>query len=190
MFQSIVEKLASTAIAVGSLFFTSVTGTNATFENPQIQESGSQVVISANLTNCFTDELDRIIQSGRPVRINFRVTLHQTGAPQVVLLQDFYHEVQYSLVDHVYQVYFSESNHTTNAATLDEMHSQMSGIDRYRVIDESTLTDDTQYYIQIRAYMEKIKLPGMKEEINLMNYWNNTEPLLISDAFSKEDLAL
>jgi len=190
MFQSIVEKLASTAIAVGSLFFTSVTGTNATFENPQIQESGSQVVISTNLTNCFTDELDRIIQSGRPVRFNFRVTLHYSGSQQVVLLQDFYHEVQYSLVDHVYQVYFSEREQTVNAATLEEMHTRMSGVDQYQVIDENTLSDNTEYYIQIRAYMEKISLPGMKEEINLMNYWNNTEPLLISGAFDKDDLAL
>ncbi len=189
MFQSIVEKLAATAIAVGSVFFTTVDGTNAVFENPEIHTNGGKVVISATLSNCFTEELDRIFQSGRPVRFYFRVTLHRSGSGQVVRFNDFHHQVRYDLVDQYYQIYLSEKEQTVNAVSLEEVHRYMTTIQEYQVIDESALENDQQYYVEIRAYMLKIRLPGVKDEINMMSYWNKTEPTIRTELFAKEDLA-
>ncbi|HKJ68066.1 MAG TPA: DUF4390 domain-containing protein [bacterium] len=189
MFQSIVEKLAATAIAVGSVFFTTVDGTNAVFENPEIHTNGGQVVISATLNNCFTEELDRLFQSGRPVRFYFRVTLHRNGTGQVIQFNDFHHQVRYNLVDQYYQIYLSEKDQTMNAVSLEEVHRHMTAIRGYQVIDESALETGQEYYVEIRAYMLKMSLPGVKDEIDMMSYWNKTEPAIRTEPFAKEDLA-
>ncbi len=190
MFHSLVQKLASTAIALGSIFFSSVNGTDAVFQNPEIYSTGGQIVVSTTLSNCFTSELDRIIQSGKPVRFYFRVSVSDAGSGKVLLFRDFYHQVRYNLVDHYYQVYHSEHDQTMDLSSLDEVHRSISEIQGYQVVYENLLDNDRQYYIQISAYMEKIQLPGIQEEINLMSYWNNSEPQLESAPFYKRDLAL
>jgi len=188
MFQSIVERLAATAIAVGSVFFPTVDGTNAVFENPEINVNGGQVVISATLNNCFTEELDRIIQSGNPVRFYFRVSL-MDGDDQVIRFMDFHHQVRYNLVDQYYQVYYSEREQSLNLSTIEDAHNYMSAINEYRVIDENALEVGAEYSIEIRAYMLNMNLPGAQDEIDMMGYWNNTEPVIKTSAFTKEDLA-
>jgi len=190
MFETLAQKVATTAIAIGSLFFTSISGTNAVFDNPQIDVNGSKITITAQLKNCFTEEMDQLFQSGQHVRFYFRVSIRKKNSDKVVIVKDFYHQIKYSLVDNYYQVYSSETDQTVNAVTLGEAHQEMASITQYEIIDADYLDQDEQYYIQVTAYMKNIRLPGMNEELNLMSYWNGTEPTIQSDAFDKSVLAL
>lgn len=190
MFETIAQKVATTAIAIGSLFFTSITGTNAVFENPQIDVNGSKITISAELDNCFTQELDQLFQSGQPVRFYFRVSIRETSSDKVLVVKDFYHQIKYSLVDNYYQVYFSETDQTVIAVTLEEAHQEMASISKYGVIDAKYLSNNKQYYLQVAAFMKNIRLPGMQDDLNLMGYWNGVEPTIKSETFDKSLLAL
>lgn len=190
MFETLAQKVASTAIALGSLFFSSITGTNATFDNPQINVNASKITITTQLKNCYTEEMDRLFQSGQPVRFYFRVSIKQNRNDKVLIVKDFYHQIKFSLVDNYYQIYLSETDETINAVTLEEAHREMASIARYEVIDANYLERDRQYYIHLTAYMKDIRLPGMQENINLMSYWKGVEPTLKSNAFDKSVLAL
>lgn len=195
MFESWVQKLASTAIAVGSMFFTSITGTNATFQNPAVNIEGSQIVISTELHDCFTEELDRILQSGKPVRFNYRVQIFQRFDSEgkkdsVVLSKEFYHQVRYNLVDNFYRVYLSEKDETKDVLSIGEVHTALSTLNNYEVIEADQLDNDGQYFIRISAFLDKIRLPGMKEDLDLMSYWNDTPPSLVTQTFDRSVLAL
>ncbi len=190
MFESIAQQITTTAITLGSLLFGSVVGTNATFDTPRISVNGSKIVISAELVNCYTEELDKIFQSGKPVRIYFRVSLHEGKTNNPVLVRDFYHQVRYSLVDKYYDVYFSEHDVNRTALTTGEVHEHLSTIDQYEVIEADNLRPGTEYYIKITAFMKDIRLPGINEDISLMSYWKGREPQLKSESFEKSVLAL
>ena len=195
MLETWVQKLASTAIAVGSMFFTSITGTNATFQNPAVEIEGSQIVISAELHDCFTEELDRILQSGKRVRFNYRVEIYQhldgeAVEDTVILSKEFYHQVRYNLVDNFYRLHFSESNDTREVLSIGEVHTALTSIRKCEVIGADQLEDDGEYYIRLTAYLHKIQLPGMKEELNLMSYWNDEAPILVTETFDRSVLAL
>jgi len=190
MFEAIAQRITSTAIALGSMVFASVAGTNATFDAPDITVSGSKIVISTQLTECFTEELDKIFQSGQPIRIYFRVSLHEQQSDNPVLVKDFYHQVRYSLVDKYYEVYLSEKDASTTAISIGEVHRNLASVNQYGVIEADYLEPGTHYYIRITAYMQKIQLPGMEDEIDLMNYWNGKEPELRTEPFEKSMLAL
>lgn len=190
MFETIAQKVATTAIAIGSLFFTSITGTNAVFDNPQIDVNGSKITITAQLKNCYTEEMDQLFRSGQQVRFYFRVSIREQKSDKVIIVKDFYHRIKYSLVDNYYQVYFSETDQTVNAVTLEEAQEEMASITQYEIIDAEYLDRDKQYYIQVTAYMKNIRLPGMQEDIHLMSYWKGVEPTIKSDAFDKSVLAL
>jgi len=195
MLETWVQKLASTAIAVGSMFFTSITGTNATFQNPAIDIEGSQIVVSADLHDCFTEELDRILQSGKPVRFNYRVEIFQkldgnAKEDTVVLAKEFYHQVRYNLVDNFYRIYISENGETEDVLSIGEVHTKLSTITNYKVIEADQLESDKKYYIRLTAFLHKIQLPGMKEELDLMSYWNDTAPFLVTQTFDRSMLAL
>ncbi len=195
MFETWVQKLASTAIAVGSMFFTSISGTHATFEQPSVDVNASQIVVSAKLTNCFTDELDRILQSGKRVRFNYRVEVYQkldnSGANDTVIVKkEFYHQVRYNLVDSFYRIVTSENNETTDVLSIGEAHTLLTTLKNLKVIEADQLPASGEYYIKITAFLNKIKLPGMKEDLNLMSYWNDEQPTLVTQTFDRTILAL
>lgn len=190
MFEAIAQRITTTAIALGSLLFGSVAGTNATFDTPDIKINGSKIVISAQLENCYTEELDKIFRSGKPVRIYFRVSLHEEQSDNPILVRDFYHQVRYSLVDKYYDVYYSELDVSKTALEIEEVHEYMATIDQYEVIEADNLQPGTSYYIRITAFMKNIRLPGIREDINLMSYWKGREPELKSESFEKSVLAL
>lgn len=185
MFESIAQKLFTTAIAVGSVLFGTVEGTNATFTNIDYARSGNNVVISTRLENCFTEELDKLIQSGKSLQINFRVAVHNARNKEVMTIMDFYHQVRYNLVDEFYQIELTESERTVTAVTLEEVHKIMATVGNVVVLDANNMEPDQSYRVEITAYMETIQLSGREKEINLMNYWNNKEPISRTEAFTR-----
>jgi len=195
MVETWVQKLASTAIAVGSMFFTSITGTHATFEQPSVDVNGSQIVVSATLTNCFTEELDRILQSGKQVRFNFKVEVFQKSEEpnipdSVVVSKEFYHQVRFNLVDNFYRIVISENDDVKDVLSIGEAHTLLTTIKNYKAIEADQLPDSGEFYIKITAFLHKIKLPGMKEDLDLMSYWNDEEPTLVTQTFDRTVLAL
>lgn len=190
MFETLAQKVATTAITIGSLFFTSIAGTNAIFNNPEVDVKGSKITVTTELRDCYTEELDRLFQSGQPVRFYFRVSIRENQNDKVLIVKDFYHQIKYSLVDGYYQIYFSETDETINTVTLEEAHQEMASIDNYEVVDAEFLDGNKRYYFHMTAYMKNIRLPGMQEEINLMSYWKGVEPTIKSNPFDKSVLAL
>jgi len=189
MFESIAKQFATTAIALGSMLFGTVAGTDATFTPAELSSNGNEIVITTRLDDCFTEEMDKLFQSGKSITINFRMTVHNSNN-DVILFNDFYHQVKYSLVDDYFQVHLSEHERTLSVMTIEEVHDLLASVSNYEVMELSRLEPEEQYQIQLISYMEEISLPGREEQIHLMNYWNNTEPTLRTPAFDRTQFAL
>ena len=189
MFSTLYQKIITTVLVLGTAVFTNIPGTDPEFSNGLIEQNGTQLVCSADLSNCWTPEFDRIIQSGQTIVINYRVELiSETG----ILPQDtknFRHELRYNVLDETFTVNLRESGTTRTLKNLAEVKTLITHIDRYAFSDVSDLKSNQTYFIRVSAGLNRITLPGMNEPFNLMNYWKNVRPTYLSEPFTKTDFS-
>lgn len=176
----------ATVIAIGSMFYSTISGVIAEFEELKVRAKGDELVISARLVNCFSEDLDTIFKSGREIRIYYHVELLDATDGNPVEERTFYHAIRYSLVEDVYEIFHSNNEGRTAGLTLERAKEMMSVIDDVAVFPSSGLSSGTPYTVKITAYIEKIRLPGMDEELNLMFYWNSLRPTVTSGPFTKD----
>lgn len=174
----------ATIISVGSLFYSAILGVNAEFDELLLKSRGDRLVLSTQLTNCFSDDLDRIFSSGKEVKINFIVQVLDKVKDKLAQETAFYHSIRFSLIEKVYTVHLSEIEEDRYGLTLEEAKNLIVEIEEYFVISENLLQDRGLYEVKITASMGKIFLPGMDEKTNLMFYWNSLKPTVSSDSFT------
>ena len=185
-FSLLSKKIATAVIAIGSMFYSTISGVSAEFEDLQIGTRGDQLVLSTGLLNCFSEDLDRLWSSGREIRIYFLVELMETGSDEPESEITFYHSVKYSLIDRIYEVFYSNSGDRFSSISLDRAKEKMAEIREVSVAAASQLTSEARYFLRMTAYMEKIQLPGMEEKLNLMFYWSSIKPTVKSEPFTRE----
>lgn len=186
IFTVVSKKIVATVIAIGSMFYSTISGVVAEFDDIQLRAKGDQLVLSTGLLNCFSEDLDRIFSSGREIRIQYLVQVF--GAPDEEPFHEmtFYHAVEYSLVDGVYEVFRSADGEQFEGLTLERAKEMLSQINEITVVLASQLSFGVEYSVKVQAHMGNIQLPGSEDELNLMFYWSSLKPTAISDSFTKE----
>jgi len=185
-FSLLSKKIVATVIAIGSMFYSTISGVVAEFDELHLRTRGDQLVLSTNLLNCFSEDLDRIFSSGKEIKIHFLVEVLNATNEETTHDTTFYYSVKYSLVDRIYEVVRSNSGERFSGLSLEGAKEKVAEIDEITVILASQLTFGVQYLVRVTASMEKIRLPGMEEELNLMFYWNSLKPVAISGPFTKD----
>lgn len=185
MLSAITQKITSLIIAAGSLFLSSVTGTNAVFEDVEIIRYDNRIVFSATLSNCFNEELDKIFLSGEIIRINFVIQTFEKGNREPIDEKTFHHHIKYDLVDQYYEVYISEKDDNFIIEDIAESKIQLAKIEEFEIIKTDLLELGRKYYIKLTAEMESIYLDALKKNIDLMLYWNNKRATCRTQEFEK-----
>ena len=188
MFNAITQKITSLVVAAGSLFLSSVTGTNAVFEEIEIIRKNNRIVLSATLTNCFSEELDKIFLSGEIIRINFQVNTFEKNNNEPIDEKIFYHFIKYDLVDQYYEIYLSEKDKNLIVEDIIESKTHLAKIEEYVVIETNLLELGKKYYVRLIASMESIHLDALNKNIDLMIYWNKKRATCITQEFEKSIL--
>ncbi|MFQ6612797.1 MAG: DUF4390 domain-containing protein [Fidelibacterota bacterium] len=186
IFSVLSRKIVTAVISIGSLFYSTIPGTNASFTDLLLSIKGQQLVLSTHLENCFSDELDQVFRSGKEIKIYFRVELVQAGNNKSVKDTTFYHSISYSVLDDVFDVYLTETETRYPNLNLEQAKEFLVEIEGYRAITVDQLKKDRTYYLRLEAKMDKIKLQGMEEPLNLMFYWNSLKPVVQSTPFTQE----
>ena len=186
IFTLVSKKIVATVIAIGSMFYSTISGVVAEFDDIHLRARGDQLVLSTRLLNCFSEDLDRIFSSGREIRIHYLVQVFGAPGEEPYHEMTFYHAVKYSLVDRIYEVFRSADGERFEGLTLEEAREMLSQIDEVTVVLASQLSFGVEYSVKVQAHMGKTQIPGSEDELNLMFYWNSLKPTATSDPFTKD----
>jgi len=190
MLQFIADKLGVGALFISQLLLTAVVGTEPYFQDVRLEVNGDRLLCSGRLVKSFTPDLDILLQSGDTVIIHFKVDLVSATHDSVVARADWKHQFIYSLLDDDYTIFRSEKDQSLKAFSFDVAKKMWVEIDNALLCRMRVMEDDKRYYLRISAFMEELILPGIKNKINLMSFWNRIQPVHVSDQFEKRQLVL
>jgi hypothetical protein len=182
------KKVITTVIAIGSMFYSTIDGVNATFSDIEFYSQGQHLYISTNLTNCFTEDLDLILVSGERITIFYQLDLISDGNKNPVYSDTLYHSIQYSPVDQIFQVYQSNYQNYTSYESLENAKNDLVLLNDVPIIELNNLIDTNLYSLRLSAWMGTVQIAGMDKPLNLMYYWNSIKPEKESAKFIKADL--
>lgn len=184
------KKVISAIIAVGSMFYSTIDGVTPSLNVPELHYKNDYVFVSTTIENCFTEELDQIFFSGYAIPLNFSVELYsgRNKVPDSTFI--FYHTLKYYPIGKDFSVYFSERDETITSLNIDQAKALFTRVANYRVISSRLINANNNYYFKITAWLNKIQLEGMEEELNLSFYWNSIKPNSASAIFSKSDFQI
>lgn len=190
IFAAFSKKVISTIIAVGSMFYSTIDGVTPNMNIPELQYKNDYVLVSTMIENCYTEEFDQIFYSGNLIPIYFAVELYQEGKKKPDSTYTFYHSLQYSHIGNDFTIYYSEQDKTTSSLNINQVKQLFPRVTNYRVTSSNNITDDIYYYFKMTAWLDKIHLEGMEEELNLLYYWNSIKPNSKSKLFTKSDFQI
>ena len=183
MVESFIEHLISSVIAVGSLLFPFITGTNASFDDVNFYVNGNSMYFSGQLINCYTTEFDEILKSGQTITLNFKFELYKQNGKKPVFSHNIYRTLKYDLVDESFTLFLSENRLSLYLNSVEGMHEEFTKIRNYKVLNSVKIREGQRYFIRISAYLEKITFYDISEKFDLMLYWNNSVPVIESKMF-------
>ena len=190
IFAAFSKKVISTIIAVGSMFYSTIDGVTPSMSTPDIGFKNENLFISTTINNCYTEELDQILNSGNVIPLYFSVELYQEGKKKPDSTFSFYHSLQYSPIGNDFSIYYSERDEVITSLNLDQAKILFPQIINYRATSATSINDNINYYLKITAWLDKIHLEGMEEELNLLFYWNSIKPYSASTIFTKSDFQI
>ena len=190
IFAAFSKKVISTIIAVGSMFYSTIDGVTPSMSTPDIGFKNENLFISTTIDNCYTEELDQILNSGNVIPLYFSVELYQEGKKKPDSTFSFYHSLQYSPIGNDFSIYYSERDEVITSLNLDQAKILFPQIINYRATSATSINDNINYYLKITAWLDKIHLEGMEEELNLLFYWNSIKPYSASTIFTKSDFQI
>ncbi len=167
------------------MFFSSISGINAEFQPLDLETKGGYLQVSTELDPCFTEEFDRIILTGYPVRFEFTASVYEKGSNRAVYETKFYHEIRHHLLDRTFTVYLSESDLTIETETLEKAKDLMRIVNKVPTAPSEIFETGKIYYLKINAGLNKIYMENIKKEVNLIFYWNGIRPEKASSEFTR-----
>ena len=187
IFAAFSKKVISTIIAVGSMFYSTIDGVTPTMKTPELHYKNEYIFVSTTLENCYTEDLNQIFYSGNIIPVYFSVDLFQTSKKDPDSTFTFYHTLQYSPIGNDFTIFHSELDETMSSLNFEQVKILLTRLTNYRVTSSNNIDDDNYYYIKITAWLDKIHLEGMDEELNLLYYWNSIKPYSKTVQFTKSD---
>ncbi len=190
MFEAFAQTMASWVIAVGSILIPPEANTDVGFSNPLLALEGNNIVLSVDIIDWHTEELDRILEAGQTVTIEFDLEVFRPDSAAPHRSYSFNHAVTLDLIDRMYHVNCSEQNLEHETTVENEMRRHVGAIRSLPVVGLEELNGDTTLYFQLRAYLQDINLPGLMRDLDLARLWPKGGLSLTSNAFRRSDFIL
>lgn len=151
-----------------SCFFSALTGASygaykeATISDFLIVANNEEIKISFKVNDCFTSEIEEAILNGIPTTFIFKVNVKKERKKWADLLiqeHTFKHTVKYDILNKVFSVKLSEKGNEIQTVDFNEAKQILSSIKDFKTIPASKLKKNNIYMIEMKAELEKFKLP-------------------------------
>jgi len=121
------------------------------------------LTVSFTVTDCFTDDLNRAIESGIDTTFTFLIRLYETRKfrrDKRIADRKIKHTIKYDHLKKIYEVKLSEQSNTIVTVTdYDVAQGLMSRVQDLEVCSLEQLTEGRNYKLQMMAELDKIRLP-------------------------------
>ncbi|MBC8477957.1 MAG: DUF4390 domain-containing protein [Candidatus Delongbacteria bacterium] len=190
MFEALSQTLAAWVIAAGSVFVSPESSTEVDFSQPTLTLEENRIVLSVELVDWHTEEMDRILESGQTLTIHFDLDVYQEREQAPYNSYSFDHAITMDLIDQTYHINCSEQELEYQTTTLNEMRNHAGSLRSFNLLDLNELQGDTSFVFELRAHLENIDLPGLMNDFDMMRYWRGKIPRLESPSFKRSDFLL
>jgi hypothetical protein len=128
-----------------------------------ITTNSNHLVVYLMVNQCFTEEMNRAIESGILTTFNFFIHLYERRQywwDRKIASLEIRHSIKFDNIKKSYEVTLSErENETITVKDFDQAKRIMSEIVALKVIPIRHLKRDRRYQLQMMAQLDKIKLP-------------------------------
>lgn len=185
MFEFLTQTFNASLIAVTQLFLSSVVTSNPWFEGLDLQYSGvkHEIVCSTKLADSFTETLDDVLLSGENITLHFRFELFVPGEAKPLQVKEVVNGFRYDEETESYYLVNSESGELERFFTIEAAKDTYISVSNLIIVDTKRLAGDQDYFVQVTAFLDPIKLDDMSESVNLMLRWASVKPTIVSDKF-------
>ena len=142
-----------------------------------VTNTQEHVLVYCKLKNCFTTEIEEAILAGISTTFIFTIELYRqrdfwTDKKEAVL--EIKHSVKYDSVKKTLYVSFTEIDKDPEQfKELAKAEKAMADLSGVPVAPLSRLIRDNQYYIRVKAKLDKVNLPGeLKNTLIFSSLWH------------------
>jgi hypothetical protein len=168
------EKIMSGLISISMMLFSSYEGNNASFASLRANLFENNMVVSAKLENAFENDFEEIFKLGIEIDIFFRLKI--TSQNNQIFHSVFSHKVEYDPLLKRYFVNLEEQDKQAIASTYDELIEMIS---QFEFDFKETIPQ--RVTVELSAYLEKLFLPNLEKEYDLMMLWKMKNPVITSN---------
>ncbi|MBT4035965.1 MAG: hypothetical protein HOB84_16055 [Candidatus Marinimicrobia bacterium] len=185
MFEFLTQTFNASLIAVTQLFLSSVATSNPWFEGLDLQYSGvkHEIVCSTKLADSFTETLDDVLLSGENITLHFRFELFAPGVARPLQMKEVVNGFRFDKETESYYLVNSESGELERFFTIEAAKDTYISVSNVVIVNTENLSGEQDYFVQVTAFLDPIKLEDMSESVNLMLRWASVKPTIVSDKF-------
>jgi hypothetical protein len=188
MLDFLTQTFNASLIAVTQLFLSSVVTSNPWFEGLELQYSGvkHEIVCSTKLADSFTETLDDVLLSGENITLHFRFELFAPGEATPIQMKEIVNGFRFDEDTESYYLINSESGELERFFTIEAAKDTYISVSNLVIANTQGLSGEQDYFVQVTAYLDPIKLDDISESVNLMLRWASVKPTIVSEKFRIE----
>ncbi len=127
-----------------------------------VSNSSSDLLLYLMVDNAFRSDMEEGLLNGIPATFTFYVNLKEVRkgmtSKELVSLS-FDHTLSYNSLKEEFSLEFSENNSRSVAKNIAEAKSMMAEVNGVKVVDLSRLKSGGQYFLEVKARLERKTLP-------------------------------
>jgi hypothetical protein len=141
---------------------------NAGIKDTLVTNNSTHLLVYARVTNCFTKDMDAAILAGIPTTFTFLVELYQVRPrwfDKNLIRLTVRHTIKYDNVKRLFSVTYDEDKEPASFQDYESAKQAMADLNGVPVALLKALKRGEYYNVQIKAKLDKVRLPLHMEYI-------------------------
>lgn len=174
------KKKSNVVIGLVFLFFLSfhspLQARNAEIKDSLVTNNATHLLVYARVINCFTSEMEAAILAGIPTTFTFLVDLYQVRArwlDKKLIRLTVRHTIKYDNVKRQFYVSFNGDKEPASFKDYESAKRAMTDLNGVALTPLKTLKKGEYYYVEIKAKLDRIRLPlNMEYVFFFVSFWD------------------
>jgi hypothetical protein len=149
---------------------------NAGIRDLLVTNNSTHLLVYARVMNCFTTEMEAAILAGIPTTFTFLVDLYQVRAwwlDKKHIRLTVRHTIKYDNVKRQFYVSFNGDKEPVSFKDYESAKRAMTDLNGVPLMLLKTLKKGENYYVQIKAKLDRIRLPlHMEYVFFFVSFWD------------------
>jgi hypothetical protein len=135
---------------------------NARIRDLLVTNNNTQLLVYARVTDCFTREMEEAIMAGVPTTFTFLLDLYQERThwlDKKLLSMTVRHTIKYDNVKKIFSVSADGEKEPAAFQDFESAKRAMADVNGVPLTLLSTIKKGEAYYVQLKAKLDKVRLP-------------------------------